>query len=110
MAEVAVTVNGHAYTLGCADGEENRIRRLAQYIDAKIGEFVKDLGQAGEALLILLAALVITDELAEVNHALEEERRRVRAAAGPAAADAAAGHIASLAERIEAIAARLEAS
>ena len=105
MAEITVTVNGRAFALSCEDGQENRTRRLAQYVDAKIREFVKTLGQVGETRLLLLAALVIVDELAEANQALEEERRRARGEA-----DAAAGYIAELAERIAAIAARLEAA
>ena len=59
MGQVVVTVNGRAFPLNCADGEEPRIRRLAQYVDGKVGEFVKMHGQIGEARLILLAALVI---------------------------------------------------
>jgi cell division protein ZapA len=104
MAEVVVTVNGRSFALSCEEGQENRTRRLAQYVDAKIRDFVKTLGQVGETRLLLLAALVIVDELAEANQALEEERRRARGEA-----DAAAEHVAALAERLEAIAARLEA-
>src|SRR5579875_2698420 len=109
MAEIAVTVNGRSFAPNCVDGQEGRTRRLAQYVDAKVRAFVKSLGQVGEMRLLVLAALVIADELAEANQALEEERRRARSA-GEAVADAAASRIVGLAERIEAIAARLEAS
>ena len=69
MGEIVVKVNGRDFALSCADGQEARIRRLAQYVDAKVGEFSKNLGQIGEARLILLAALVITDE----NDVLRDE-------------------------------------
>src|SRR6266404_4041045 len=59
MGQVLVKVNGRDFALSCADGQEPRIRRLAQYVDARVGEFAKNLGQVGEARLILLAALVI---------------------------------------------------
>jgi cell division protein ZapA len=104
MAEIAVTVNGRSFALSCEDGQESRTRRLAQYIDAKVRDFVKSLGQVGEMRLLLLAALVIVDELAEANQALEEERRRAQTEA-----ETAAARIADLAARLEAIAARLEA-
>ena len=70
------------------------------------------MGQVGEARLILLAALVIADELAEANEALRLERSGARAADAEAAAatDAAASGIHGIAQRIEAIAARLETS
>jgi cell division protein ZapA len=108
MAEITVTVNGRSFALSCEDGQEARTRRLAQYVDAKVREFAKTLGQVDEMRLLLLATLVITDELAEANQALAEERRRAHGEAG-ATADATADHVAALAERIEAIAARLEA-
>src|SRR5919199_738250 len=82
MAQVVVKVNGRDFPLSCADGQEPRTRRLAQYVDAKVGEFVKTLGQVGEARLILLAALVIADELSDANDALQQERNRARAAGG----------------------------
>ncbi|MGH7109594.1 MAG: cell division protein ZapA [Stellaceae bacterium] len=109
MAEISVTINGRAFALSCEDGQENRTRRLAQYIDARVRDFVKNLGQVGEMRLLLMATLVITDELAEANQALVEERRQVRAEAEAAAATAAA-RIEALGARIAALAARLEAA
>jgi len=108
MAEIVVTVNGRAFQLSCADGEEPRIRRLVQYVDGKIAEFVKVLGQIGEARLILLAALVIADELSDTSDIVQSERSRARGAAvAETPAEVVAG-IRGLARRVESIAARLE--
>lgn len=107
MGQVVVKVNGRDFPLSCIDGQESRIRLLAQYVDAKIGEFTKTVGQVGEARLLLLAALVITDELSDANEALQHERSQNR----PTASDAgAASSVRTMAERIESIAARLESS
>jgi cell division protein ZapA len=110
MGQVVVKVNGRDFALSCADGQEARIRRLAQYVDAKVGEFSKNLGQIGEARLILLAALVITDELSDANEALQQERLRTRPVGNPAgeATEATASGIRGIAERIDTIAARIE--
>lgn len=112
MGQVVVKVNGREFPLSCADGQEARIRRLAQYVDAKIGEFTKTVGQVGEARLILLAALVIADELSDANEALQQERNRARPGGGSAGGEptafGAASGIRSMAERIESIAVRLE--
>jgi cell division protein ZapA len=101
MGQISLTVNGRPFALVCEDGQEARIRRLGQYIDAKVAEFVKSVGQVGEARLLLLAALVITDELADANEALRLERSEMRE-------DAAASGIHGIAQRLEALAARLE--
>ncbi len=74
MGQVSVPVNGRSYAITCEDGQETRIRRLAQYVDAKVAEFVGSVGQVGEARLLLLAALVVADELSDANDALERER------------------------------------
>ena len=107
MAQVVVKVNGRDFPLSCGDGQEPRIRRLAQYVDAKIAEFAKNLGQIGEARLILLAALVIADELSDAGEALQQERNRPPPAE-TGAAEAVVSGIREIAERIESIAARLE--
>ena len=109
MGQVVVKVNGREFPLSCADGQEGRIRRLAQYVDAKIAEFTKTVGQVGEARLLLLAALTIADELSDANEALQQERNRAgTATGGESASQGAASGIRSMAERIESIAARME--
>ena len=107
MGQVNLTVNGRAFAVTCDDGQEGRIRRLGQYVDAKVAAFVGSIGQVGDVRLLLLAALVIADELADANEALSQERGGARAAA---ATDAAASGVNGIAQRVEAIAARLEAS
>jgi cell division protein ZapA len=108
MGQVVVKVNGRDFPLSCADGQEPRIRRLAQYVDAKVGEFTKTIGQVGEARLILLAAIVIADELSDANEAVQQERNRTRPAGDTGSA--AASGVRNAAARIESIAARLESS
>jgi cell division protein ZapA len=110
MGQVTVPVNGRSFTITCDDGQETRIRRLAQYVDAKMAEFVASVGQVGEARLLLLAALVIADELSDAKDTLERERDRAQTvdAERSADADALAEGINEAAKRVEAIAARLE--
>ena len=107
MGEIVVKINGRDFPLTCADGQEPRIRRLAQYIDGKVAEFGKNLGQIGEARLLLLAALVIADELSDAGEALQQERNRL---AETAVTEAAVSGIRNITERIESLAARIESS
>ena len=111
MGQIVVKVNGRDFPLSCADGQEPRTRRLAQYVDAKVNEFLKTIGQVGEARLLLLAAMVIADELSDANEALQQERSRTRGSGGSGggeASEAAVSGIRGMAERIESIAARME--
>ncbi|HZS82303.1 MAG TPA: cell division protein ZapA [Stellaceae bacterium] len=111
MAQVTLTINGRSYPVACDDGQEDRIRQLGQYIERKVAEFAAKLGQIGDARLILMAALVITDELAEATEAMRRQRQTGNGAGHDrdAATEAVlAAGIESLAARIEAVAARLE--
>jgi cell division protein ZapA len=108
VGQISLTVNGRPFAVTCDDGQEARIRRLGQYVDAKVAEFVGSLGQVGEARLLLLAALVIADELADASEALRLERSGSRAAQAEATATAIG--VQGIAQRVEAIAARLETS
>jgi cell division protein ZapA len=114
MPQVVLTINGHRHPVACDEGQEERIRQLGQYIDAKIADFAKpggQGGQVGEARLLVMAALVIADELAEATEALRRERSRPATAAtdrDAATESVVAAGIESLAARIEAVAAQLE--
>jgi len=105
MAQVTVTINGRAHAVQCDPGQEHRIRDLARQVDAKVAGFAEHAARAGEARLLVLAALLLADELSEASDALR--RLNARAAASvedPALADG----IDRLARRIEAVAMRLE--
>ena len=119
MAQVAVNVNGHNYMVACDDGEEPHLRELARYVDKHLSDLANSLGQVGDARLILMAALLIADELtAALNEttALKEDMGKLKGTRsivmGKAqeAEDVAAKLLEAAAGRIEAIAERLEAS
>ena len=107
MAKVAVTINGRKYDIACDDGQEAHLARLSQYIDKRVDELVAAVGQVGDARLLVMASLLVADELSEVYTELDQLRSERR---GPtvAAAAMAIRDLDRLASRIEGIADRLE--
>lgn len=63
MSDIAVKVNGNPYKLACAAGDEERIERLASYVDKTCVALTEKLGQISENRLLLMAAVLIADEL-----------------------------------------------
>lgn len=63
MGQVTVTLNGRAYRLSCGEGEEKRLLALADHVRDKLDLLVAQFGQAGNDRLMLMAALLIADEL-----------------------------------------------
>ena len=106
MAQLTVEVNGRPYAVGCEDGQEARLRALAASVDAQVRQVARDVGPLGETRLMLMGALVMADEMAELRAELEGLRSDladVRAALGRAelkavaALESAAARIAGLA-------------
>lgn len=93
MAQVSLTVNGRDYLIVCEDGEEEHLTELAGYLNARVSELIGVVGQVGEARLLLMVALMVSDELANAYQRLEE-----------AETEADGDKMIALAERIERIA------
>lgn len=104
MGQVTVSVNGRSHTIGCDDGDEDRVFELARYIDRRAGELSQSIGTASDSRILLMTALLIADDLATAY----EEIDRLRS--GEAPESVPQHRAADLADRLEAIAARLDNS
>jgi cell division protein ZapA len=71
MAQVTIRINGYAYTVGCEDGQEPHLEKMAAEIEQRITSIKAIGGQSGEARLLMLAALLLADELFDTRKALE---------------------------------------
>lgn len=71
MPLVNVMVSGRAYTIACDEGEEEHLKELAAHVDGKVRELLESVGQVGDQRLLLMAALLITDEFYEARSKLE---------------------------------------
>jgi hypothetical protein len=49
MATVTVEVNGRPYAVGCADGQEDRVRMLARQFDDHVRHVAGEVGHVGDA-------------------------------------------------------------
>jgi cell division protein ZapA len=96
MATVTVEINGRPYAVGCADGQEDRVRVLARQFDGHVRQVAGEVGHVGDIRLFLMAGLLLADELHEA---------RLNGGTAPAVA---APTNAGVAVALNAVAARLE--
>ena len=68
MAQVDVSVNGQSYRIACEDGQEDRLVDLAALVDEKVIGLVNQIGQVGSNRLLVMAALIIADELVDLKN------------------------------------------
>jgi cell division protein ZapA len=111
-----VLLNGRAYTVACDEGEQDHVRELGQFLDKRVRELSGSVGQVGDSRLLLMAGLVIADELAEALAKLNERDKEIASLKSTLAEsqeasqkreDRAAEALEGAASRIEAIAVRL---
>ena len=111
MAQVTVKINGFAYNVGCEDGHEPHLLAMGGEVENRI-ESIKALGgNSGETKLLVLAALLMADELHDLKIELESLRTAAARAAKRVAAVEAKGGPASdpdISRRLGRIAARAE--
>lgn len=108
MADVTIEVGGRRYDVTCRDGEEEQLRRLGKLVDEKAAQARAAVGGVTEVRALLLAALLLADELADLR-AAKANGNGAGHAASPAAPDPAlAGALERLAARVESVADHLE--
>ena len=116
MAQVEVTVNGREYLVACEDGEEDHLLELADYLSRSVTELAQSIGQVGEARLMLMAGLLIADELFDSRNSVKTLETKISDA--KSAGDKTAGEVAKaantvidrLASRLDSIADRLQSA
>jgi cell division protein ZapA len=72
MGQVSVTLNGRNYRLECSEGEETHLIELAEYLGTHVDTMRRKFGQVGDDRLILMASLVMADELWEIRRQIQE--------------------------------------
>jgi len=104
MAQVTVRINGYAYTVGCQDGEEEHLQAMAGEVERRIESIKVAAGPSGEARMLVMASLLMADDLYEMGKSLRAAR-----SGQPVAADPKMGRrLGKLAKRAEEIALDLE--
>ena len=110
MSHINVTINGRQYRMACEDGQEVRLLKLAENLEARVVTLRGKFGEIGDARLTVMAALTACDELLDAGHRirqLEEELEGLRNARA-VAADRARATQTAVANALNAAAERIE--
>lgn len=70
MAEVELQINGVPHRVGCEDGQETRLKALAEIVDQHARTVAERVGVFADGKLYLMTALMIADELADARDRL----------------------------------------
>jgi cell division protein ZapA len=72
MAQVTLRINGYAYTVGCKDGEEHHLEAMGDEVSRRIDGVRSAAGPSGEARMLVMAALLMADDLFEMRTRLQQ--------------------------------------
>lgn len=110
MGQVVITVNNRSFTMECADGEEDHLRELAALLDNQVKEIKAGVGEVGDIRLLVMAGLIIADQLSEAFDKVETLSAEIAGVhrTGSEAIEQSKEVERAAAERIEAAAERLE--
>ena len=122
MPEVTIEVAGRRYRVGCGEGEETHLMRLAHRIDVEATSLSGKMGQMPESRLMLMSALMLADKLTDAEASCADAETRALAAEAKAKEQAVpqlmtperdaeiARNLDALASRIEALAGRMNSA
>jgi len=71
MAQVTLRINGYAYVIGCQDGEERHLEAMADEVNRRIDGVRAAAGPSGEARMLVMASLLMADDLFETRTRLQ---------------------------------------
>ena len=71
MGQVTVLINERLYNVACGDGEEEHLKELAGYLNGHVSHLAGEVGQVGDTRLLLMAGLVVADELSEARRKIK---------------------------------------
>jgi cell division protein ZapA len=108
MPTVEILVNGRRHEVSCGEGEETRVRQLASYVDRRIADLAKGQSQIGDARLLLMASLVVADELSDAFDEIKRLRATLEDQGFGDSERVAASVLEQITQKIDAIAVELE--
>ena len=109
MAQVTLRINGYAYVIGCKDGEERHLEAMASEVNRRIDGVRAAAGPSGEARMLVMAALLMADDLFETRSRLQTMEAAGGGTAAPVKPDPKLGRkLNKIAQRAEEIADGLE--
>ena len=99
MAKADISIRGRSFSIACAPGQEMRVQRLAEQLDARVRQISDAVGDIGEERLLVITALALLDELDSARRGVSQK---------PETDARAIEILIAMAGKVEALAARLE--
>jgi cell division protein ZapA len=78
MTALRLLIGGREYDVACDDGQESHLKNLAKTLDSRVRTLSEALGKPSEGQLLMLASLMLTDELHDAKREVEHLRQDIQ--------------------------------
>ena len=72
MSQIKITINNRPYSVACDDGQEEQLHKLASFLNNRMKELSDSLGQIGDANLLVMAGLLLSDEMSDAYAEIDQ--------------------------------------
>ena len=79
MGELNISINNRPFLIACADGDEHNVSRLAEELAARISAIKKNVGEVGDSRLLVMAGLMMCDEIKSLSDQVDALKRQTDA-------------------------------
>jgi cell division protein ZapA len=108
MPVVHITIRNTSYAIACDNGQEDKLKHIAERLDLRVNALAANLGRAGETQLLLMTALMMEDQISELKKNLQIQSANNMQIDNSQSENAVADTIDAIADYIENLANNLE--
>lgn len=82
MPQVSVTIDGKNYKMACDEGQEGHLIALADKFEQYVAHLKGAFGEIGDQRLTVMAAIMVVDELTELEQRFNAQEKELKALRG----------------------------
>lgn len=82
MPQVSVTIDGKSYKMACDEGQEAHLIALGEKFERYVAHLREAFGEIGDQRLTVMAAIMVVDELTELERRFTAQETELKALRG----------------------------
>lgn len=72
MPQIEISLNGRRYPVACQEGEQERVRSVAAFVDGRLAELKASALHASDTQLLVMVSLLMADELFDMRQHVKD--------------------------------------
>lgn len=78
MSDISIVINGTPYSIACDPGEEKQVQQLGRYVDGRVREIARMVGQQSDNHLLVLLSLFMANDLSDMQKQIDALNKQLQ--------------------------------